>query len=60
MEVIKMSKELEALENMKNDVEQADTCYSSVEDYDLLKQSLTPPTEEEVCQELSEYGIKNR
>ncbi len=53
-----MSKELEALENMKNDVEQADTCYSSVEDYNLLKQSLTPPTEEEVCKALSdELGV---
>lgn len=62
-----MSKELEALENIVNEYEQAVfhiSYYATDEftiknDVDLLRKSLTPPTAEEVCEALSkEYGME--
>ena len=44
-----MSKELEALESIFNKP------FTCDEEYTLLKQALTPPTAEQVCETLSEY-----
>lgn len=45
-----MSKELEALETIF-----ANEFYDVTEEYNLIKQALTPPTSEEVCKALSDY-----
>jgi hypothetical protein len=58
-----MSKELEALIKLANiityeekDVNHKETLFTDYPDeFNLIKQALTPPTEEEVCKTLSEW-----
>lgn len=62
-----MSKELEALEQIKASHFQAHIESENIGDFDiwfeeyynLLRKALTPPTQEEVCEALSEYYGRN-
>lgn len=63
-----MSKELEALKNIVNEISNyklhglGDKNWLGIQDVlkdiDTIEKALTPPTAEEVCNALSEYGIK--
>ena len=59
--VIKMSKELEALKRLYEETKgNHDTSpFSNRSDFDILHQALTPPTEEEICKELSKIDFTN-
>jgi hypothetical protein len=51
-----MNKELEALKRLSGRYfRELPTNLQDSEDYQLLKQALTPPTSDEVCEALSEY-----
>ena len=52
--VVKRMKELEALERIRKGLASGYSMLFS-DDYKLIEQAITPPTEEEVCKALSEY-----
>jgi len=54
-----MSKELEALENIKDILISYNFAFDkyTADNFNLIEQALTPPTEQEVCDKLSEYFV---